>query len=110
MKRLSFCVCFRHLLVEEMNSSPLTSYALPILVLVGFALYYSNGTQAVTNPTAHQALTNRSFMLFIVYVTAILGLALVSYQTKSMSVFLSLLAIMSFAWFVLGKSWQYVPS
>ena len=113
MKRLSFSICFRHLLVEEMNSnssSSYSNYALPILVLVAFAIYYSNGTQAVTNPTAQQAIMNRSFMLFIVYITAILALALVAVQTKSMTAFLSMLAILSFAWFILGKSWQYVPS
>lgn len=107
---MSLCVCFRHLLVEEMNSTPFTGYATVALVLVAFAMYYSNGTQAVTNPTAQQALTNRSFMLFIVYITVILGLALVALQTRSMSVFLSLLAILSFVWFILGKSWQHVPS
>jgi hypothetical protein len=85
-------------------------YATITLVAVAFGVYYSNGTQLVTNPTAHQALTNRSFVLFLVYITAILTLALVGMQTKSMSFFLSLLAILSFLWFIFGKSWQYVPS
>jgi hypothetical protein len=93
-----------------MNSSSFISYAPVALVAVAFVMYYTNGTQAVINPTAQQALTNRSFMLFLVYITAILALALVSLQTKSMSVFFSLLALLSFAWFILGKSWQYVPS
>lgn len=107
---MSLCVCFRHLLVEEMNSSSFTGYGTVALVAVAFVMYYTNGTQAVINPTAQQSLTNRSFMLFLVYITAILGLALVALQTKSMSAFLSMLAILSFVWFVLGKSWQHVPS
>jgi len=104
---MSISFCFRHLLVEEMNYS---SYAVPILVLVAFAMYYSNGTQAVINPTAQQALTNHSFMLFIIYVTAILSLVLISLQTKSMAVFLSMLAGLSLLFFIFGKSWQHVPA
>jgi hypothetical protein len=93
-----------------MNSNSYSSYSVPILILVAFAIYYSNGSQKVLQPTAQEALNNKSFMLFIVYVTVILGLALISYQTKSMSVFFSMLAGLSLIWYIFGKSWQYIPS
>jgi len=87
-----------------------SAYSVPILILVAFAIYYSNGSKKVLQPTAQEALTNKTFMLFIVYVTVILGLALISYQTKSVSVFFSMLAVLSLVWYIFGKSWQYIPS
>lgn len=95
-----------------MNSNSGSSsmgYAMPVMVLGLFALYYFNGTQTIINPTAHQTLTNNAFVSFIVMTAVLLGIILVSVQTKSPSVFLAMLAAVSFVWYVFGKSWQYTP-
>ena len=92
------------------SSSSYSSFALPALLLIGFGIYYTNGTQALINPTAHQSLTNRSFILFISYIAAIVAVVLVSIQSKSMTLFLTMLAALSAVWYIAGKSWQYVPS
>lgn len=95
-----------------MNSTPssFTSYALPMLIIVVFGMYYFNGTESITSPTAQQAISNRGFMVFIIYAACILVVTLVSLQTKNVSIFMGMLALLSLIWFILGKSWQYVPS
>jgi hypothetical protein len=84
-------------------------YAMPAIVLGLFAIYYFNGTQSILNPTAHQTLTNNAFVSFIIMSSVLLGIVLVSVQTKSPAMFLSMLAAVSFVWYIYGKSWQYTP-
>jgi hypothetical protein len=99
---------FRHLLVEEMNSN-LSSYAIPLLILLLVGIYYFNGTQTIINPTAQQSLDNLAFVKFFVYSAIIVGVIIVSMQTRSPATFMGMIAGLSLLWFILGKSWQYVP-
>lgn len=92
-----------------MNSSSSMGYAMPVVVLGLFALYYFNGTQSILQPTAQQTLSNNAFMSFIVTASVIVGVAVVSLQTKSMYIFFAMIAVLSLVWFIFGKSWQYTP-
>ena len=92
-----------------MNSSSSMGYAMPVVVLGLFALYYFNGTRSILQPTAQQTLSNNAFMSFIVTASVIVGVAVVSLQTKSMYIFFAMIAVLSLVWFILGKSWQYTP-
>jgi len=87
----------------------LNGYLAPVVILGLFLMVYFNGTQSVLQPTAHESLMNKTFTSFIVYTAALLGLIFVSMQTKSMPIFLGGLALLSFLWFIFGKSWQYTP-
>jgi len=91
-----------------MNSDP-SSYAIPLLVVVCLGVYYFNGTQSILNPTAQQSLNNSTFVRFFLYTAVILGVALVSIQTKSTGIFMAMIATISLVWFILGKSWQHIP-
>ena len=82
---------------------------MPVVVLGLFALYYFNGTQSILQPTAQQTLSNNAFMSFIVTASVIVGVAVVSLQTKSMYIFFAMIAVLSLVWFIFGKSWQYTP-
>lgn len=108
MEGLARSFCFRHLLVEEMNSD-LSSYAIPLLILLCLGIYYFNGTKTIINPSAQESLNNVAFVKFFVYAAIIAGVSIVSMQTRSPGVFMGMLAGVSLLWFVLGKSWQYVP-
>jgi hypothetical protein len=79
-----------------------------IIIMVVF-LAYTNGFSRITNPTAQQSLDNKSFMLFFVYIAVCLAVIIYSIQSKSMPVFFGVLAVMSFLFFILSGSWQYVP-
>ena len=85
------------------------NYAVPTLILVVFAIYYFNGAETIINPTAQQALSNRAFITFFIYVSVLLAVILVSLQTKSMYIFFMMLTFLSFLWFIFGKTWQYSP-
>jgi hypothetical protein len=87
----------------------LNGYLVPAAILGLFALFYFNGTQSVLQPTAHESLMNKTFLSFIVSTSAILALIIVSMQTKSMPIFFGGLTLLSFLWFIFGKSWQYTP-
>lgn len=85
------------------------NYAVPALIFVLFAVYFFNGTESILKPTAQQALSNRAFITFFIYVAVLLAVILVSLQTRSMSIFFMMLTFLSFLWFILGKTWQYSP-
>lgn len=91
-------------------NSDLSNYAIPLLIVLCLGIYYFNGTQTIINPTAQQSLDNLAFVKFFVYAGIIAGVIIVSMQTKSAGVFMGMLATLSLLWFVLGKSWQYVPA
>jgi hypothetical protein len=87
----------------------LNGYVAPVVILGLFLMVYLNGTQSVLQPTAHEALMNKTFMSFIVSTSAVLALIIVSMQTRSMPIFFGGLALLSFLFFIFGKSWQYTP-
>lgn len=90
------------------SSSPM-GYAIPVVVLGLFALYFFKGTDSILKPTAQQTLSNKAFTSFIVTASVIVAVAVISLQTKSASIFFSMIAGLSLLWFIFGKSWQYTP-
>jgi hypothetical protein len=87
----------------------LNGYLAPLAIVGLFAIFYLNGTQSVLQPTAHESLMNKTFLSFTVYTSTLLALILVSMQTKSLPIFFGGLVVLSFLWFIFGKSWQYTP-
>ena len=88
-----------------MNS---TEY-LPLALVALFFIVYFNGAQPLLTPTAHQSLHNHGYFLFILYSGVILGITVISYQTKSFITFFSLLTVISLVWLIFGKKWAYTP-
>jgi hypothetical protein len=91
------------------NVNPIGGYAFPLLVVVLFGVYYFNGVESIVKPTAHQSLSNATFMRFVGYSSVILAIVLISMYTKTASFFFWSLTAASLLWFILGKSWQYTP-
>jgi hypothetical protein len=79
-----------------------------IILLSGF-IVYTNGFKTITNPTAQQSMDLTSTTKFFVYTGLALAVAVFSIQSKSLSTFFFSLVLLSFVWYIMNGSWQYVP-
>jgi hypothetical protein len=96
-----------------MNSTS-SEYLIPIfIVLVGgiYILYSLNSNifSGITNPTAQQSISNKAYIMFMVYSAIAVAVILISLQTKRIDLFFVMLVFLSFFSFIVGKTWQYSP-
>ena len=91
-----------------------SEYIIPVLiVLIGgiYILYSVNSSifSGITNPTAQQSISNKAYIMFMVYSAIAVAVILISLQTKRIDLFFVMLVLLSFFSFILGKTWQYSP-
>ena len=96
-----------------MNSIPKPSSTMSLAPFAAIGLlsimYYLYGAQSILNPTAHQAIQNKGFLVFFAYAAVAAAIGIVSYKTQSPGYFFAMLASVSLVWFILRGSWQYTP-
>jgi hypothetical protein len=79
-----------------------------VILLAGFTVY-TTGIENIINPSAQQKLDAKGTTVFFIYVAIVIALAITSIQMKSLSTFFFVLALLSFIWYIMKGSWQYVP-
>ncbi len=89
-------------------STPIQLGIAALILLAGFTVY-TTGIDTIINPSAQQKLDAKGTVVFFTYVGIVIALAITSIQMKSFSTFFFVLALLSFIWYIMKGSWQYVP-